>query len=148
MKPITCRTARFLLGNSIVRKLLLVGAALVVTLPAGAAVRYVGGGFGFGPAFGGWGYGYPPYYGGAYSVVVTHPGAGEVKLDTKIKDADVFVNGAYAGTAKELKTMWMRQGAYNFEVRSPGRPTFAEKIYVVTGKTVHVRPGFGAEPKS
>ena len=48
--------ARSYIGNSIMRKLLLVCAALIVTLPASAAVRYVRGGFGFGPAFGPWGY--------------------------------------------------------------------------------------------
>jgi len=34
-------------------------------------------------------------YGGYYGV----PNAGQVKLDTKVKDAQVFVDGAYAGTS-------------------------------------------------
>lgn len=134
-------------GNSIMRKLLLVGAALIVTLPASAAVHYVGGGFGFGPAFGPWGYGGAPYSYGA-TPLVTHPDAGQVKLDTKVKGAEVFVNGAYAGTAGDLKSMWLRQGSYNLEVRSPGRARYAERIYVVNGKTLHVRPELWVEPKS
>lgn len=72
-------------GNLIMRKLLLIGTALIVTLPAGAAVRYVRAGIGIGPAFGPWGYGEPYYY-GAYPVA-THPNAGQVRLDTKAKSA-------------------------------------------------------------
>jgi hypothetical protein len=139
--------ARFHAGTSIMRKLLLVGAALIVALPASAAVRYVRGGFGYGPAFGPWGYGYEPYYFGAYPVI-SHPNAGQVKLDTKVKGAEVFVNGAFAGTAGDLKSLWLRQGAYNLEVRSPGCATYAQRIYVVNGKTMHVRPELRVEPKS
>jgi hypothetical protein len=97
----------------------------------------------------GWyGYGYGPFYGpygyGAYYGV---PNAGQVKLDTHVKDAQVFVNGAYAGTSGKLKTMWMRPGTYTIEMRAPGQPQFAEKIYVVAGKTVHVEPGFLPETR-
>ena len=40
--------------------------------------------------------------GGYYGPVTTsyYPNSGEVKLDTKVKDAEVFINGAYAGTTK------------------------------------------------
>ena len=141
--------ARSRIGNSIMRKLLFVFAALIVTLPASAAVRHFRGGFGFGPAFGPWGYWYEPYYYG-YGVypMDLHPNAGHVKLDTKVKDAEVFVNGAFAGTVGDLKSLWLRQGAYNLEVRSPGRATYSERIYVVNGKTLHVRPELRLEPKS
>ncbi|QOY88805.1 PEGA domain-containing protein [Paludibaculum fermentans] len=134
-------------GFTMLRKLLLVSAALIVALPASAGVRYVRGGFGFGPAFGPWGYGYDPYFYGGYPMV-THPNAGQVKLDTKIKDAEVFVNGSYAGTVGELKSMWLRQGSYKLEVRAPGREQFAQQIYVVNGKTMKVRPELRMEPKS
>ena len=141
--------ARSQMGTSIMRKLLVVCAALIVALPAGAAVRHVRGGFGFGSAFGPWGYyGYDPFYYGAYPVGFLHPDAGLVKLDTKVKDAEVYVDGAYAGTAGDLKSIWLRQGAYNLEVRSPGRTKFAERIYVLNGKTTHVRPELSVVPKS
>jgi hypothetical protein len=80
-----------------------------------------------------------PYPYGAYYGV---PNAGQVKLDTKVKDAQVFVDGAYAGTAGKLKTMRLRPGTYTIELRAPGQAQFTEKIYVVAGKTVHVEPGF------
>jgi len=125
--------------------LLVFGAALIVTLPASAAVRFRGG-FGVGPVIRPWGW-YGPYYGpygfsgpyGPYGPYV-YPSAGEVKLDTKAKDAEVFINGAYAGQAGKLKSMWLRPNAYDLEIRAPGRTPYEERIYVVAGKTLHVHP--------
>ena len=67
-----------------------------------------------------------------------YPRAGEVKLDTKVKDAEVFINGAYAGTTGKLKSMWLRPNTYDLEIRAPGRAPYDERIYVVAGKTLHV----------
>jgi hypothetical protein len=123
------------------KKMLLIASAVLMLLPLTAAARvgvFIGSGYGFAP-MGWYGYGYGPYsYGPYYGV----PSVGQVKLETKVKDAQVFVDGAYAGTSGKLKTMWMRPGTYTIELRAPGRPQFAEKIYVVAGKTVHVEPGF------
>jgi hypothetical protein len=126
------------------KKMLLIASAALMLLPLTAAARvgvFVGSGF---APMGYYGYGpfyrpYGPYYG--------VPNAGQVKLDTKVKDAQVFVDGAYAGTSGKLKTMWMRPGTYTIELRAPGQAQFAEKIYVVAGKTVHVEPGFAAESR-
>jgi hypothetical protein len=130
------------------KKMLLIASAALMLLPLTAAARgrigvFVGSGF---APMGWYGYGYGPYYGpyGAYYGV---PNVGQVKLDTHVKDAQVFVDGAYAGTAGKLKTMWMRPGTYTIEMRAPGLPQFAEKIYVVAGKTVHVEPGFQPEAR-
>jgi len=132
------------------KKMLLIAGAALMLLPLTVAARgrvsvFVGPGF---APMGYYGFGYGPFYrpywyGGYYGV----PNAGEVKLDTKVKDAQVFVDGAYAGTSGKLKTMWMRPGTYNIELRAPGQAQFAEKIYVVAGKTVHVEPGFAAESR-
>ena len=128
------------------KKMLLIASAALMLLPLTVAARgrigvFVGSGF---APMGYYGYGpfyrpYGPYYG--------VPNAGQVKLDTKVKDAQVFVDGAYAGTSGKLKTMWMRPGTYTIEMRAPGLPQFTEKIYVVAGKTVHVEPGFAAEAR-
>jgi len=123
--------------------LLILAAALTMLAPmsASAAVRgYVVVGrpyYGWYAPFWGpyWGYG-PAYYGPYYA----HPNAGEVKLDTKVKDAQVFINGSYAGTTKQNKSMYLRQGSYNLEIRQAGRTEYAEKIYVVAGKTLKLRP--------
>jgi len=76
--------------------LLILAAALMTMAPMGAsaAVRvFVGGPV----VYGGW---YAPYWGpywGPYGYRTYYPNSGEVKLDTKVKDAQVFINGAYAG---------------------------------------------------
>src|ERR1700723_3351135 len=92
-----------------------------------------------GPGFGPYGW-YGSYYGsypyGSYLVA----NAGQVKLDTHVKEADVFIDGSYAGTIRDLKTMMMRAGSYDISVRAPGRDTFEQKVYVVAGKTLKLRP--------
>jgi hypothetical protein len=101
----------------------------------GRVAVFVGPGF---APYGWYGYGwYGPY--GMYPPFGV-PNAGEVKLDTKIKDAEVFINGSYAGTVGQLKTMTMRAGDYKLEIRAPGRTPFQQQIYVVAGKTMKLRP--------
>ncbi len=119
---------------------LVVGAFLVMTLPASAAVRFRGG-IVAGPAFGpcAW---YSPFYYGSYGwygpYPAYHANAGELKLKTNVKSADVYINGAYAGKASKLKSMWLRPDAYNLEIRAPGYASYAERLYVVPGKTIRV----------
>ena len=108
------------------KKILLSAAAAVMTLApvtASAAVRgvvVVGR-----PYYGGF---YRPYWGpgpywGAYwgPTVYANPNVGEVKLDTKVKDAEVFINGAFAGSTHDNKTMHLRPGNYNIEIKEFGR---------------------------
>ena len=121
--------------------MILAVAAVMAIAPvtASAARVFVG----VGPAWGwGWGpYWGAPYWGGPYmGGYYYHPYAGEVKIDTKVKDAQVFVNGAYAGTTHDNKTMHLRPGSYNIEIREAGRTQFSEKVYVAQGKTVHLHP--------
>lgn len=118
--------------------LLILAAALMTMAPmsASAAVRvFVGGPV----VYGGW---YSPYWGpywGGYRYGY-FPNSGEVKLDTKVKDAQVFINGAYAGTTHDNKTMHLRPGSYNIEIRENGQTPFAQKVYVAAGKTLHLHP--------
>ena len=125
--------------------LLILAAALMTLVPIGAsaAVRgfvvvgrpYFSGGF-YRPFWGPyWGSYWGPAYGYYYA-----PNSGEVKLDTKVKDAQVFINGAYAGTTKENKSMRLRPGNYSLEIRQAGRAQYARKIYVEAGKTLHLHP--------
>jgi PEGA domain len=131
------------------KALLGMAAALMMLVPASASARGFGGrivvggpfvgGYWGGPYWGGyWGpyYGYGPYWGGYYAF----PNSGEIKLDTKVKDAQVFINGAYAGTTQEDKKMHLRPGNYNIEIREGGRTQFSEKVYVAAGKTLHLHP--------
>jgi hypothetical protein len=117
----------------------LVLAVAVVSLApmsASAAVRFFVGG----PvAYPGW---YAPF-GGPYwgaSGYGYYPNSGQVKLDTKVKDAQVFVNGAYAGTTHQNRTMHLRPGSYPIEIRENGQTPFSQRVHVAAGKTLHLHP--------
>jgi hypothetical protein len=118
---------------------LLLAGALVALAPLGAsaAVRvFVGGpvfGYGFygGPVWG------PGYYYGPYAPYYS---TGTVKIDSKVKTAQVFVNGSYAGLVKDNHTMHLRPGNYSIEIRDGAVTTFSENLYVTAGKTLHIAP--------
>jgi hypothetical protein len=52
----------------------------------------------------------------------------------------VLIDGAFAGTVGELKTLRLKPGAYNVEVRAVGRTRYEERVYVVAGRTLKLRP--------
>ena len=92
------------------------------------------------PAFG---WGYSPYWGAypyPYGYYGYAPATGAVKFDTDVKDAEVYINGAYAGTVGKLKTLNLRPGSYDIEVRAVGRTQFDKKVYIAAGKTLHLSP--------
>jgi hypothetical protein len=111
--------------------------ALAIFVPVASARPriFIGGYFGpgfYGPAYYGW---YGPGYVAPYGVVAAAY-EGKVKIDTKMKDASVFVDGGYAGTAGQLKTFPLRPGTHIIELRDPsGQSIFQEKIDVLAGKT-------------
>lgn len=116
--------------------LILVAAAALSLAPMASAARiFVGvGGPVFGPAF------YPGYYYGPGYRVYPYAATGEVKIDTKSKDGEVFINGAFAGTTKDAKSLHLRPGSYTIEVRHNGNAALTEQVYVVAGKTLHLHP--------
>jgi hypothetical protein len=131
---------------------LVFSAFLLVALPAAAAGRFRGD-IGFVPAGRLW-YGHDPFFYGPFgynwpygAYPEEYASAGEVKLSTNVKDAEVFINGAFAGKASKLKTMWLNPDAYTMEVRAPGYASYTTKIYVVPGKTLQVHAELTAEPK-
>src|SRR6202795_3990784 len=96
----------------------------------------------FGPGY--YGYYGPSWYGPGWNGpgwvrpygYVNDPVTGSVKLETKMKDAAVYVDGGYAGTVRELKTFSLRPGNHNIELRDPsGQTIFQERIDVLAGKT-------------
>jgi hypothetical protein len=111
--------------------------ALAIFVPVASARPrvFIGGYYGpgfYGPAYYGW---YGPAYVAPYAVV-PGPYVGKVKIDTKMKDAAVYVDGGYAGTVRELKTFPLRPGNHNIELRDPsGQTIFQERIDVLAGKT-------------
>ena len=123
--------------------LLILAAAAMAFAPMSASAMVRGGFVVAGPRF--YGGFYSPYWGsywgpGYVGPGYAYPNSGEVKLDTKVKDAEVFINGSFAGTSHDNKTMRLRPGTYNIEIREAGRTAFSEKVYVVSGKTLHLNP--------
>lgn len=93
-----------------------------------------------------WGY-YDPffpafYHPGYFGGFVRGHGMGQVKLNLADKLAEVYLNDGYAGTAGDLKSIWLEPGAYNLELRDPEGQSFQQRIYVLSGKTVRVTPSF------
>ena len=121
------------------KTMLTIAAALLALAPMTASAARVGVVVGPGVYGPGW---YSPYWAGYWGPgpYYAFPNSGEVKLDTKVKDAQVFINGAYAGTTKENKTMHLRPGSYNIEVREAGQIRLSEQVYVAAGKTIHLNP--------
>jgi hypothetical protein len=123
------------------RKGMLVLAATLMTLaPIGASAAVRGVVVAGRPYYGGfyspfWGSYWGPSWGYGY-----YPNSGEVKLDTKVKTAEVFINGSFAGTTHDNKTMHLRPGNYNIEIREAGQSRFDQRVYVVAGKTLHLHP--------
>jgi hypothetical protein len=119
-----------------------VGLAIV---PAASASPRVFIGARFGPGFygpGWWGPGwygwYGPAYYGPYSAV---PATGTVKIETKIKDASVYVDNGFAGMVQHLKSFPLKPGTHAIELRDPsGHMFFQQQVNVLAGKTVKVYP--------
>jgi hypothetical protein len=131
-------------------------AALVI--PASAGVRLgtisIGAGYGYTsgaywpggywagyyppPFFGGW---YDPWFAPYYAPVYFAPqmDKGQVNLQTSDKNAEVYLDGAYAGPASKLKNFWLAPGVYQLEVRAAGQPPQEKRIYVLTGKTLKLK---------
>ena len=60
----------------------------------------------------------------------------------------MFINGAYVGKATKLKSMSLRSGAYDLELRAPGRAPHEERIYLAPGKTIQVDAEFVSASQS
>ena len=115
----------------------------LAAVPGRAAVVRFRGGVVVAPMYRPWAWGYGPWAYGPYLYgypMGLHANAGQLKIDTPLKDAQVYINGAYAGTVKEVNSMWLRQGTDQLEVRAADGEKFDTKVWVTDGKTVKVRP--------
>src|SRR5215470_12459421 len=65
-------------------------------------------------------------------------GRGEIRLTADPKVAEVYIDGAYAGTADRLKTMWLDPGAYDLTVSAADRESFHQRVYVLSGKSLKI----------
>lgn len=77
-----------------------------------------------------------PYYGpGAFAY---SNGRGELRLATDPKEAQVFIDGGYAGTADKLKSLWLDPGAYDLTVSAAGHDDFHQRVYMLSGKSLKI----------
>ncbi len=107
-------------------KLLMTGvlaaAAFAPIASARPPVVVIRGGFYGGPAFYGPGFG---WYGSRVVWALRllwvriRSNSGSVKIDTKDKNASVYVDGAFAGTVGDLKTFHLKTGDHAIELRGP-----------------------------
>ena len=121
-----------------------------ITVGAGYS-HFPGGRFGYPYRLYPFGFGYSPFFAdsflGPYSMLY-YPGyangfqagygKGEIKLTTSQKKAKVFLDGAYAGAAEDLKNIWLDPGAYDLSVKSENCATFRQHIYVLSGKKLKI----------
>jgi len=136
------------------KKLLLLVFIILLALPGAAGVRFggiiVGAGYShfFGPCcynpyyfdtFDGY---YGPYDAPWYTPILfgePSPDRGIVKLQNAEKTAGIYIDQAFAGTAKDLRTIYLDPGAYDFEIRSDGKDPVYKRVYVLSGKTVKIK---------
>ncbi len=109
--------------------------------PGGFGGGRFGGGVFVGPGWYGW-YGPGAYGLGWYEPYGYVPAnaAGMVKFDTKNKDAEVYVDGGYAGTVKQLGTFPLKAGTHDIELRQPdGQSFYTQHVNVVPAKTIKLK---------
>jgi hypothetical protein len=66
------------------------------------------------------------------------PNMGQIKLDAP-RDASVYLDGAFAGTANKLKTIPLEPGVYELEVKGATGGEYRKKLYILSGKTLNIR---------
>ena len=115
---------------------------------------YYAPGFAFGVSFG-FGYpwypgfyygGYPGYYGYAapyYGYPYYYDLGGSLRLQVKPREAEVFVNGYYAGKVDDFDGTFQRlniqPGEHEVELYLPGHKSVQQKVYLQPGKTSNIK---------
>ena len=102
--------------------------------------------YGYG-AFGLGYYYYDPYawYPGYWSYPFTGYGygnpTGELRLKVKPKEAEVFVDGYYAGTVNEFdgfaQGLRLEEGPYTIEIRAPGYEPLSINVRIQPGRKIN-----------
>ena len=63
---------------------------------------------------------------------------GEVRISGVDKLVEIYIDGGYAGLAKDPKQLHLDPGAYNIEVHAEGKAPLQRRLYVISNKTVKV----------
>ena len=91
----------------------------------------------------GFGYGYGYYRPGwsypAYPLYAVH-NTGQVKIDTDMKDASLYIDGGFVGPVRKFKKVELRPGNHDIELRdASGGRLFDRRVQVIVGKSVELR---------
>lgn len=112
----------------------------------------------FGYSYGGpYGYGaaYPSYGAGVYGVYPqfgrsTTFDTGELRLRIRPRDAQVFVDGFFAGSVDDFdgnfQSLRLEQGGHKIEVRMPGFETLTVDVHVQPNRTLTIREELRPSP--
>jgi len=84
-------------------------------------------------------FGYGPGWYHPYEYYAVRPATGDVKLDTHLKDASVYVDGGYVGPVSKFKKFSLRPGNHDIEVSDSGGVIFEQKVQVIADKSVELR---------
>ena len=100
-------------------------------------------GYGWGP-YGGWGPYYPGYPAGGVDMnYAMMSGIGAVELNVKPNRADVWVDGRYAGEARDLDGyptyLWLADGGHHLQVYKGGFKVFDDQIDVRRGMRSEIK---------
>jgi hypothetical protein len=71
---------------------------------------------------------------------------GELRIKSPDSNAQIYINGSYAGRAHELKKIYLAPGTYNIEQRI-GSDVQKQRLYVLANRNVTVefgKPGTGS----
>ena len=121
---------------------------------------YYGYPWGWGSFGYGWGYPYYGYYGGyaypgyGYGGAYLQPGSGGagyggVRIDVPQKNAEVWVDGYFAGSVDDFngrtQQLDLERGAHHLELRAPGFETVSFDVNVEPGRTITYRSALRPE---
>jgi len=107
------------------------------------------GGYGYGPAY----YQFPIYGGGR-----GYDRGGSIRLQVSPRQAEVFVDGYFAGTVDDFDGVWQRlnieAGEHEIQVYLAGYRPFSQRFYLQPGKSFNIKhtleplgPGEPAPPR-
>ena len=86
---------------------------------------------------------YPPYYGQGYYGRGYYDLSSSLRLQVSPKEAEVFIDGYYAGTVDNFDGVFQRlhlePGEHDLELFLPGHRSFTQKIYLQPLSTFRVR---------
>ena len=90
--------------------------------------------YGYGPGWYGYNWGPGWYYPSRQAAT------GEVKIDTHLKNASIYVDGGYVGPIEKFKKFDLTPGNHEIELRDvSGQTILRETVQVLVGKTVEIR---------